>query len=53
MEQIQFQIDQTLYRIRLARPTRGHWSGEAASSLESALQSLETELLALRAQLLW
>jgi hypothetical protein len=53
MEQIHLQIEQTLTRLRLARPSKGLWVGAAANTLTSTLSSLESELLALRQSLNW
>jgi hypothetical protein len=53
MEQILLQIERALHLLRLARPTHGLWVGSAASSLLTALSSLESELLALQQQLNW
>lgn len=48
MEQISLQIEQTLLRLRLARPTPALWRGAAAMSLESSLARIESELIYLR-----
>ena len=53
MDQIQFQIQQTLYRIRLAKPEPGFWRGSAALLLTSQLAALESELIALGQSLSW
>ena len=53
MDQIQFQIEQSLYRIRLAKPEPGYWSGSAALLLSSQLAALESELIALGQTLRW
>jgi hypothetical protein len=53
VEQIQYQIQQSLYRIRLAKPEPGYWSGAAAWLLTSQLASLESELIALGQSLSW
>jgi hypothetical protein len=53
VDQIQFQIEQSLYRIRLAKPEPGYWSGSAALLLSSQLAALESELIALRQFLSW
>lgn len=53
VESISLQIEQALYRLRLARPTPGLWVGAAAATLTTTLASLESELLALRQSLSW
>jgi hypothetical protein len=53
MDPIQFQIEQSLYRIRLAKPEPGYWFGAAAWLLTSQLASLESELIALGQTLNW
>ena len=53
MDQIQFQIEQCLYRIRLAKPEPGFWCGAAALVVTSQLAALESELIALRQSLNW
>ena len=53
MDQIQFQIQQSLYRIRLAKPEPGYWRGSAALLLTSELAALESELIALGQSLSW
>jgi hypothetical protein len=53
VDQIQFQIEQSLYRIRLAKPEPGYWFGEAALLLTSQLAALESELIALGQSLSW
>ena len=53
MDQIQFQIEQSLYRIRLAKPEPGYWSGAAAVVVSSQLAALESELIALGQALNW
>jgi hypothetical protein len=53
VDQIQFQIEQSLYRIRLAKPEPGYWFGEAALLLTSQLAALESELIALGQSLNW
>ena len=53
MDQIQFQIEQTLYRIRLAKPEPGYWCGAAALVVTSQLAALEFELVALGQSLNW
>jgi hypothetical protein len=53
VDQIQFQIEQSLYRIRLAKPEPGYWSGSAALLLSSQLAALESELIALGQFLSW
>ena len=47
------QIDQALYRLRLAKPTPALWAGVTAATLTSTLASLETELMALQQSLNW
>jgi hypothetical protein len=51
MEQIDLQLQQVLYRIRLASPDPGLWRGSAASTLQSALSQLESEIIALSFEL--
>jgi hypothetical protein len=53
VDQIQFQIQQSLYRIRLAKPEPGYWAGSAAWLLTIQLASLEFELIALGQSLSW
>jgi hypothetical protein len=53
VDQIQIQIEQSLYRIRLAKPEPGYWSGAAALLLTSQLAALESELIALGQSLSW
>ena len=53
MDQIQFQIEQSLYRIKLAKPEPGYWSGAAALVVTSQLAALESELIALGQSLSW
>jgi len=53
VESISAQIDQALYRLRLAKPTPALWAGITASTLTSTLAALETELLALQQSLNW
>jgi hypothetical protein len=53
VDQIQFQIQQSLYRIRLAKPEPGFWCGSAALLLTSQLAALESELIALGQSLSW
>jgi hypothetical protein len=53
VESISAQIEQALYRLRLAKPTPGLWVGATAATLTSTLASLETELLALQQSLNW
>jgi hypothetical protein len=53
VDQIQFQIEQSLYRIRLAKPKPGFWCGSAALLLTSQLASIESELIALSQSLSW
>jgi hypothetical protein len=53
VESISAQIDQALYRLRLATPTPGLWVGSAAATLSSTLAAVEIELLALRQSLNW
>ena len=53
VETISSQIDQALYRLRLAKPNPGLWVGTTAATLATSLASLETELLLLRQSLSW
>ena len=53
MDQIQFQIEQSLYRIRLAKPEPGYWCGAAALVVTSQLAALESELITLGQSLNW
>ena len=53
VETISSQIDQALYRLRLAKPTPGLWVGTTAATLAATLSSLETELIILRQSLSW
>ena len=53
VETISSQIDQALYRLRLATPNPGLWVGTTAATLAAALSSLETELILLRQSLSW
>ena len=53
VETISSQIEQALYRLRLATPTPGLWVGTAAATLTSTLASIESELLALQQSLNW
>jgi hypothetical protein len=53
VDQIQFQIEQSLYRIRLAKPDPGYWCGAAALVVTSQLAALESELIALGQSLSW
>jgi hypothetical protein len=53
VETISSQIDQALYRLRLAKPTAGLWIGSTAAALTATLSSLETELVMLRQSLSW
>jgi len=51
MEQIALSLQQLLYRLRLAAPDPGLWRGSAASSLQSSLSQLESEIIALSYEL--
>jgi hypothetical protein len=53
VETISGQIDQALYRLRLATPNPGLWVGTTAATLGATLSSLETELIVLRQSLNW
>jgi hypothetical protein len=53
VESISGQIDQALYRLRLAKPNPGLWVGSTAATLAATLSSLETELVMLRQSLSW
>jgi hypothetical protein len=53
VETISSQIDQALYRLRLATPNPGLWVGTTAATLAATLSSLETELVMLRQSLSW
>jgi hypothetical protein len=53
VETISGQIDQALYRLRLAKPNPGLWVGTTAATLATSLASLETELILLRQSLSW
>jgi hypothetical protein len=53
VETISSQIDQALYRLRLATPNPGLWVGITATTLAASLASLETELILLRQSLSW
>lgn len=53
VETISSQIDQALYRLRLATPNPGLWVGTTAATLASTLASIETELILLRQSLSW
>ena len=53
VDQIQFQIEQSLYRIRLAKPEPGYWCGAAALVVTAQLAALESELIALGQFLNW
>jgi hypothetical protein len=53
VETISSQIDQALYRLRLAKPNPGLWVGTTAATLATTLSSLETELVMLRQSLSW
>jgi hypothetical protein len=53
VETISGQIDQALYRLRLAKPNPGLWVGSTAATLAATLSSLETELVMLRQSLSW
>jgi hypothetical protein len=53
VESLSSQIDQALYRLRLAEPNAGLWVGVTASTLAASLASLETELIILRQSLNW
>ena len=53
VETISSQIDQALYRLRLAKPNPGLWVGTTAATLAATLSSLETELVMLRQSLSW
>ena len=53
VETISSQIDQALYRLRLAKPNPGLWVGTTAATLATSLASLETELILLRQSLTW
>ncbi len=53
MDQIHFKIEQSLYRIRLAKPEPSYWCGAAALLVTSQLAALESELIALGQSLNW
>jgi len=53
VESITFQIEQALYRLRLAKPTPGLWFGITATTLTQTLSQVETELIALQQSLNW
>jgi hypothetical protein len=53
VESISSQIDQALYRLRLAKPNPGLWVGSTAATFAATLSSLETELVLLRQSLSW
>jgi len=53
VESISSQIDQALYRLRLAEPNPGLWVGATAATFTATLSSLETELIILRQSLIW